>query len=240
MTQAPGPATRPVTDPAGLAQVYAVLLAPSFPPAELVPPEWLTDGVAGGRVAVLVAEDGSGPVATAVTERLGSTGAVLLTYFATRADMRGRGIGSALFDGMLRAVLERDRPTLVVAEVERPDRHTGSEAYGDPAARLRFYGRHAARVLDLPYFQPALEEGGDPVHGMLLLALWVDPGVVVPAPSGAEGVPGPELVAGVVEVMLEDLAGDVPPEATVLRSAARLPVVGLYAVEEFARVASSR
>lgn len=230
--------TREVTDPDGLAQVYAALLVPSFPPSELVPPEWLTDGVASGRVAVLVAEDASGPVATSVSEQLGE-GVVLLTYFATRADMRGRGIGSALFARMLHDVRARDRPTLVVAEVERPDRHTGSEAFGDPAARLRFYGRHGARVLDLPYFQPAIDEATDPVHGMLLLALWADPRVEVTAPDGGVSVPGPGLVATAIGSILEDET--VPsPEGAALRAAAGVPLVRVYAVEDYPRVAPSR
>lgn len=231
--------TRPVTRAEDLKQVYDVLLAPSFPPSELVPLEWLTEGVASGAVDVLVAEDSSGAVAIAVTEALPPAPVVLLTYFATRADRRGSGIGTALFRGMLRAVLDRDHPLLVVAEVERPDRHSGSPEFGDPTARLRFYGRHGARALDLPYFQPPIVDG-DPVHGMLLLALHLADGVVVAGDDGLEGIPGEGLLADAVDAILNDAgSGGRTPAADRLRAASRVPVVPLHPVEDYARIRPS-
>jgi hypothetical protein len=38
--------------------------------------------------------------------------------------------------------------------VEDPRDFTGSEAFGDPVARVRFYERHGGRTLPLPYVQP--------------------------------------------------------------------------------------
>ncbi|MCK0112141.1 GNAT family N-acetyltransferase [Ornithinimicrobium sp. F0845] len=233
------PSMRPVTDARELEQVYAVLLAPSFPPSELHPPDWLTHGVSSGAVSVLVAEDASGPVATAVTESLGPSPVVLLTYFATRADLRGRGVGSALFGGMLDAVLDRDRTPLVLAEVERPDRHTGSPEFGDPTARLRFYGRHGARVLDLPYFQPPIG-AQPPVHGMLLLALHADEQALTLEADGTEAVTADYLWPAIDAVL--DGAGPAgqSPAADRLRAASRVPGVRLYPVEDYARVEASR
>lgn len=234
------PTMRAVTGTEDLKQVYDALLAPSFPPSELVPLEWLTEGVTSGAVDVLVAEDSSGAVAIAVTEPLPPAPVVLLTYFATRADRRGSGIGTALFRGMLQAVLDRDRPQLVVAEVERPDWHTASPEFGDPTARLRFYGRHGARALDLPYFQPPIVEGDDPVHGMLLLALHLADGVVVTGDDGREGVPGEGLLADATDAILDDAGpGGRTPAADRLRAASRVPAVPLYPVEDYARIRSS-
>ena len=233
-----GPAVRPVVDATELQEVYAVLLAPSFPPRELVPADWLIEGAAAGSVSVLVAEDASGPVAVAVTEPRAPSAVVLLTYFATRADQRGRGVGSALFGRMLETVVERQRPHLVVAEVERPDRHAGSPEFGDPTARLRFYGRHGAKVLDLPYFQPPIGDQA-PVHGMLLLALWVAPGVLVTGAAGGEAVPG-GLLAPFIESALDraGTAGQAPP-AHRLREAAGEPTISLWPVADYHRVTCS-
>lgn len=225
--------TTVVTDPDQLRQVYASLLEPAFPPRELESVAWLVDGVAAGQVTVLVAEDASGPVAIGVTEPLAESGVVLLDYFATRADRRGQGLGSALFSSVMTGVLERDRPAAVVAEVERPDRHPGSPEYGDPTARLRFYGRHGAQVLDLPYFQPALHEGDEALHGMLLLLLWAQPEHLVDG-----GVPGPGLLAPAVAAMMAGQPSD--EETTALREAAGRSVVPLYPTGEYEQVASSR
>lgn len=230
---------REVADPTELHEVYAALLAPSFPPSELVPTDWLIDGVTSGTVSVLVTDEESGPVAIAVTEPLDPSPAVLLTYFATRADRRGQGLGSRLFEAMVTAVRERTSSPLLVAEVERPDRHTGSPEFGDPSARLRFYGRHGARALDLPYFQPPIGEG-DPVHGMLLLALHVDEDLVSAGPDGVPGLAG----AGLVREAINSILGDQPPAddgpaAARLRTAASREAVRLLALADYQQVSSS-
>lgn len=235
----PESSIRPVTDPTELHEVYAALLAPSFPPSELVPTDWLIDGVASGAVSVLVTEEGSGPVAIAVTEPLDPSPAVLLTYFATRADRRGQGLGSRLFAAMVTAVRERTDAPLLVAEVERPDRHTGSAEFGDPSARLRFYARHGARALDLPYFQPPIGDG-DPVHGMLLLALHVDESLLTTTPDGHPVIPGPGVLSDAIDSMLGDPppTGDGPAAAR-LRAAAARATVRVLPLDDYQQVPSS-
>ena len=49
----------------------------------------------------------------------------------------------------------------------------------DPLSRLRLYERLGARVLGVPFVQPALGPGRARVHGFLLLAFHVDPSVEV-------------------------------------------------------------
>ncbi|MET7136136.1 hypothetical protein MT994_18725 [Cellulosimicrobium sp. MI9406] len=66
-------------------------------------------------------------------------------------------------------------PLVVVGEVEHPAHHTGSEAHGDPVARLRFYARLGARVLALPYFQPGDGPGGERVPALLLVSFPLGP-----------------------------------------------------------------
>lgn len=232
-------ATRRITGIDDIHAIHTQLLQPAFPASELVSVGWLTSAVAAGEASVLVVEDASGPLGTAVTERLGSSGSVLLSYFATRADMRGQGVGSRLFAQMLDAVRLQESPRLVVAEVERPDRHSGSPEHGDPTARLRFYGRHGARALDLPYFQPAIGPEAEPVHGMLLLALWVDPALLVSVGDG-HALSGPDLVAGAIDAIVETPPADDSVETAALRSASRVEDVLLYAVEDYQQIVASR
>jgi hypothetical protein len=84
----------------------------------------------------------------------------------------------------------KNRPSL------RPEVHGGSEDHGNPAARLRFYVNRGSRILDIPYFQPALEPGKERVSGLLLIALHVDPEFA--GPGGADTID-----AAVVRTYLE-------------------------------------
>jgi hypothetical protein len=105
---------------------------------------------------------------------------VLLSYIAVRPGIRGGGIGGPLYLEALDSWRRRFRPCLVLAEIEDPAApvHGGSEEHsedhGDAADRLRFYLSRGSRVLDFPYFQPALEPGADRVSGLLLIVLYAD------------------------------------------------------------------
>lgn len=175
-------------DDATLHQLYRDVLSPSFPPDELVSLEFLLDSIRDGHAEVSVALDDSGRVlAGAVGEWSASSRVMLLSYLAVAPGSRASGIGTSLYEATIRRWRAKYRPCLVLAEVERPDLHAASPVHGDPAARLRFYGRHGGGVLDLPYFQPALGPGRSRVFGLLLLALWVDPELT--------GEGGPDTVA---------------------------------------------
>lgn len=159
-------------EPHELPGLHRDLLTPSFPAAELSPLEVLLADVASGRARVHVAEVDDESVAVAVTEML-DPDVALLAYLAARAEQRGTGVGGQLYDAVLDGLAGDDGPGLVLAEVEHPQVHTVADpAYGDPVARLRFYSRRGARILDVPYFQPSIGDAG-PVYGLLLLALAV-------------------------------------------------------------------
>ena len=175
---------------AELAGVYREVLEPSFPPDELISPEVLHTGVREGSLRVAAALDGRGaPAAAAVGEWFPSCRVLLLSYLAVGGGGRGRGVGGKLYRHVLDGWTGQYAPCLFVAEVEHPDRHAGSEAHGDPLRRLRFYGALGARVLRAPYFQPALQAGTGRVHGMLLLALHVDPAFAGPRPDSVAAGP---------------------------------------------------
>lgn len=192
-----------------LTRVYTELLAPSFPPAQLTTLESLRRGLATGATVVTVALDerppaegaraggapGGGapadgtPVGVAVGEWSSDSGVLLLSYLAVAAGRRSGGVGSRLMAAVTGGWQGRYHPCLTVAEVAHPAAHRPHERWGDPAARLRFYARHRARALDLPYFQPALNARTGRVYGFLLLVLACRdagrgprPGTVAPEP----------------------------------------------------------
>jgi hypothetical protein len=87
----------------------------------------------------------------------------------------GGGVGGQLLDAALASWRTEYAPCLVLAEVEDPDHHHGSELTGNPARRHRFYLNRGARILDLPYFQPSLGRGLPRVPHLNLMVLHVDP-----------------------------------------------------------------
>lgn len=155
--------------------VYADVLMPAFPPAELVDHESfrLSYGRTDGAFPGIIALHGAEPVGVALGERHYATGLVLLGYLAVKESHRDRHIGAALL-GRANEMWGSDPATTgILAEIEDP-RHHDRNNYGDPQARLRFYRRAGSRIVPITYFQPSLAPGSPRVHGMLLLSLLQD------------------------------------------------------------------
>ncbi|MGW0432942.1 GNAT family N-acetyltransferase [Micromonospora sp. NPDC003197] len=224
-----------------LSRIYTEVLEPAFPPDELVSLEGLRRGVASGttQVSAVLADD-SRILGAAVGDWSRPSRVMLLSYLAVTSDGRGTGIGSRLLTTLVTQWRERYQPCLVLAEVEHPGHHAGNHAHGDPVARLRFYGRHDARVLDLPYFQPALGPGRSRVPGMLLLALWADPQFA--GPGGADTVDAGRLRAFLTEY-LQESEGRVATDDQTAALWRALDVPGgvpTWPVTEYAKVAVSQ
>lgn len=173
--------------------IYGDLLVPAFPVDELISPERLGQDVSSGGTEVLLGRDSMGtPVAAAIGEWFADARVMLLSYLVVGAAGRGQGLGGKLLHHALKRWRGTHQPALILAEIERPDRHVGDSASGNPKARLRFYERLGAQALDLPYFQPRLDPSTSPVYGMLLITLHIDhtargsePDSVDPAPLSA-------------------------------------------------------
>src|ERR1700757_1525039 len=155
--EAPGPG--PVIE-----DFYQHVLVPSFPADELVSLGEVQEIAAGEDGSIWLAEDADGTiVGGAIAEWDDSVRVLLLGYLAVRPGIRGGGIGGPLYLTALESWRQRFKPCLILAEVEDPEVHSGNEDHGDPAARLRFYGNRGSRIVDIPYFQPALEPGAERV-----------------------------------------------------------------------------
>jgi hypothetical protein len=212
---------------------YDHVLAPSFPFDELEPFEQFATQLDEGRSELRIALDENEIVAAAVTKDLPPSGAVLLSQMATREGRRGSGLGSRLYRALLRRIVEELQPSLVLAEMEHPDYHEAHPRHGDPLARLRFYGRFDARIIDVPYFQASLGPGLQPVYGLLLLALYVRPDLINPARTQLDN---PENLLAAIRTMLEWDGEPDDASAARLLTVASQGRVRLVPVEEYGQV----
>jgi Acetyltransferase (GNAT) family len=89
----------------------------------------------------------------------------LVTYLVVAPDVRGRGLGRSLFEGAA-AALYADGARAVFGEVNDPRVHGASAQ-----PRLDRFVRWGARVVDVPYVQPALGPGLSRDQGLCLIVL---------------------------------------------------------------------
>lgn len=134
----------------------------SFPPEERRPWEELWNGRHRGAPSVMVIERG-GCVAGFITVWHFSVFRYI-EHFATSAECRGAGTGSAA----IRAVVAADASP-VVLEVEKTD------ANDMAGRRINFYRRNGFRVLDYPYVQPPYAPGLPSLELMLMASGDTDP-----------------------------------------------------------------
>ena len=212
---------------------YDHVLAPSFPFDELEPFEQFATQLDEGRSELRIALDENEIVAAAVTKDLPPSGAVLLSQMATREGRRGAGLGTRLYRALLGRIVDELQPSLVLAEMEHPDYHEAHPLHGDPLARLRFYGRFDARLIDVPYFQASLGPGLQPVYGLLLLALYVRPDLINPARTQLDN---PENLLAAIRTMLEFDGEPDDASAARLLTVASQGRVRLVPVEEYRQV----
>jgi GNAT superfamily N-acetyltransferase len=209
MPGAPGtPVLRALTDPSDLAALHDRVLAPSFPPAELVALGELTRAVLARelRVLALTGDDGL-PVAGAVGDWSPASGVLLVLYLAIAPGRRSAGLGGRLLTAALDAWQAELSPVAVLAEVEHPAFHRASPEHGDPVARVRFYARHGGQALAVPYFQPGAGPGAPRVPALLLVALRSAGRVSLPAR------PVREFLSGYLRACEGDVVDDAPTRA---------------------------
>jgi GNAT superfamily N-acetyltransferase len=201
--------------------VYDELLVPSFPAGELSTLAELRAGMGPGLLWVTAAVHDGRPEGVAVAEWSPRSRVLLLSYLAVRPQGRSSGVGSALMAEVRSHWQDRVRPLLTLAEVEHPAAHTPHPEHGDQTARLRFYARHGARALDVPFFQPALRPGADRVPGLLLVVLATAPDL-----AGSDSVPAAPVREFMTEYF-EQTEGAVPDDSAATSLFAAMPPDGI-------------
>ena len=220
-----------------IAEFYARVLAPNFPPDELESLENIAASIQLGGSRILVARTPDGTiVGGAVGDWFAKSRVMLLSYLAVAAEGRGSGIGGLL----MKAVMEewgKLSPALLIMEVEDPRYHHSDVNFGDPVARVRFYERLGARTLPVPYFQPALGLPGTGARRVPHLMLMVFGGTETP--PGAQRVDG-RIVEVFLTEYLEGCEGPVGPDdadaqrmLTACRAPGGLPLMSVSDLPRF-------
>ncbi|WP_326700123.1 N-acetyltransferase [Streptomyces sp. NBC_01754] len=191
--------------------IHRDVFTPAFTPDELTGADELWTAVQqGGGVLTAVMDEEDRPAAAAFGEWYPESRVLLLVYLAVGRTVRSRGLGGVLLAEAVGAWQTRFRPALTLAELEHPVVHPGDPARGDGRSRLRFYARHGARALDLPYFQPSLRPGGRRVYGMVLT-------VLEPLPErAADGGVEPGRIRRFLTAYLTGCEGEVGSDAPTL------------------------
>ena len=218
--------TDPEAHPDLVQQVFDVVLRPSFSTDELPSIEVLQRPVTGEQQTIIVALDVDGPAGAAVYDRTVGAPLGVLGYLATRPGERGRGLGGRLVSRLLE-VAAAGGVELVLAEVHDPRGHPETEDE-HPTARLRFYERHGAVALAVPWMQPRLSLDGARVRDMLLLALYAAPRL------HQAGVPSAWLAEWTERFYVAD-EGAVPDDADYRALAARMvaaPTIELVPISQ--------
>ncbi|HRA76038.1 MAG TPA: hypothetical protein PLE12_07365 [Propionicimonas sp.] len=221
-----------VARPNQLGEIYDNVLARSFPPAELVDRAGFLTYTTWGEVLVTGEEQIEG---VAVGDHSAATGLMMVDYLAMAPESRQEGHGSELFATARERWVELLSPGAFLAELERPDAHPASEAYGDPERRLRFYQRLGVRALAVPYYQPAVAPGQPPVPDLLLGILVEDPSWVV----GDLFVQGERVAALLVERNPSPTPAELPAHEALLASLRDPAGVELVDLDDYQRIARS-
>jgi GNAT superfamily N-acetyltransferase len=204
--------------PAELEIFYDEILAPSFGSAELVERAELlaelADDASVTRGAIAYDEAGL-IIGGIVGDWFAASRVMLISYLAARRGLRGHGIGGQLLVEVLPAWTSWFGALLIVAEVENPQFFQSDEDHGDPEARLRFYARWGAKIVDIPYFQPALSPEQPRVRDLFLMVLAADQSVL-----REDNRVDAETVRSFIDEYLTGSEGDVDDdEVRVLRAA---------------------
>jgi hypothetical protein len=223
-----------------LDRLYREILVPSFRRDELDPYEMMASSLTEDAPTTDIAAAWKDPgeiLGAIVGDWFPRDRVYLLSYLAVRAGQRSGGAGTSLMQQL--PIWSRARGALVtLAEVDDPRQHVADPSIGDPLARLSFYRRFGAQLLDLPYFQPRLTAKGQRAHGMLLLAFDVDPDAFVDGPDLA--LRG-DIVEGFLRRYFADAEGwdetkDDPDLARLLDRASSAAGVRLLPVEQYIKV----
>lgn len=131
--------------------------------------QWLRDPVQSGwRAVLIVAETGQGRVnGFALVLHFPRLNMSFLDYLAVRQDIRGGGLGSALYEAVREYCLDvGSRGLLLETEPDDPDLVDDPDTLAENCRRLRFYEHYGVRpIVGTDYHLPL---GEPPTHAWLL------------------------------------------------------------------------
>jgi GNAT superfamily N-acetyltransferase len=148
---------------------YYDVMTQGFPVEELIGLDALSWREPEGRVAVLL--DGTGRVDAGISAHwFAGSGTLLLTYIATRPELRRHGLGSTLIRTVVPRWAREYRPRLVLAEVEDPA-HFPTRMGQDPRRRITLYHHLGVERLDVRYCLPRMNPRAERIEHYLLMVV---------------------------------------------------------------------
>jgi GNAT superfamily N-acetyltransferase len=142
----------------------------SFPTSLRAPWSDLTNHRADERLLILV-EDDSTVLGTALIRRLGGTDMVFVRYLAIDPSRRNQGLGEALVS-LLRDRVRAEGGCALLLDVEEP---IGPHA-ADDRRRISFYERCGLSLLDVPGYAPPEHGETGEIVPLLLMGQVLDDG----------------------------------------------------------------
>jgi len=137
-------------DAAGFTRIYEE----SFPASERTPTDEILAGITHGSRVCLLAETDDVTIGFAIVLPLQRVHVHYLEYFAVESNLRDRGIGTRLLQGLVQHLVSADSASRgLVLEVEPPQHATGAER-ALRTRRLDFYLRsHVTVVSGAPAYR---------------------------------------------------------------------------------------
>jgi GNAT superfamily N-acetyltransferase len=122
------------------------------------------------KTHLFLAMDSDSVMGAIVVEHYRSSDCILLTYIVTDSKYRKQGIARRLIQQVSEYFKDKFLEAVFI-EANDPERTDASMESMNTKERLLFYKRVGAKIVDVPYAQPALGEGKEACECLLLLAL---------------------------------------------------------------------
>lgn len=134
----------------------------AFPSTEREPRSVVLETQRRGDGVVVRARRGGKTIGLALAHLLRRPPVLFVVYLAVDQKLRSHHIGTALFEklwtaGMERYTERRQEPAGMVWEVDMPERATSEQEFQKGRRRIAFFARLGGQVLPVRYFQPPVD-----------------------------------------------------------------------------------
>jgi GNAT superfamily N-acetyltransferase len=135
----------------------------AFPANEREPREVILNAARAGVGLIVRARRGDETVGLASGHQLKDPPALFLVYLAVDAELRGQGVGHAIFEEVW-----RHAPGRMIWEVDPPQHASDPAERQRRLRRIAFFSAVGGHAIARPYAQPPLTEGAEPVPMLLM------------------------------------------------------------------------
>ncbi len=140
----------------------------SFPANERKTKESIIENINSGKEFLFVATENTAVVGFALMFDLKNTNYVLLDYLAVQADIKQKGVGTAILQFIRKSFLKS--PQSLVIETDKPIKSQTEETYDQNLKRVLFYLKNGAKIIDaFDYILPSLNFSTKTTQWLMIL-----------------------------------------------------------------------